>query len=289
VSSEPISPTQAPPVADHLNWRRAAIALLLSILQQGLGQIYNREPTKAIFYFVFFGGFLLLCRVLALWNTFIGFATFLVVLLGSSLFMIVDATRVALRRKTESELARVSRPTLALAFVLAIVLAIGNGSGFIFNRIITIKAFKVPSESMSPTIMFGDRIVADMHAYARTRPHRGDIIVFVGGPTRTLLFKRVAAIEGDTIEGTEQGIVLNGRLVSEPYRAPLDPNDDTSWNEFGPTRVPPGEFYVLGDNRQKSFDSRIPSFGGVKLDPSRGKALFTYWATDRTRIGKQIQ
>lgn len=278
---------QLPSTTTKLNRKKGTIALLLSILQPGLGQIYNRQPVKAIIYFTFFGALLVLYRILELWNTFVGFVTFLVVLGGAALFMIVDATWVGLQRKSGSESARVSHMNLAIAVTLATIVLVANGSGFVLDRFISIKAFKVPSISMSPTIMNGDRIIADMHAYSRTTPHRGDVVVFMlHHPMETLLVKRVVAIGGDTIEGTDQGVAVNGEIVQEPYLSPVD-STDSSGIKFKPKTIPAGEFFLLGDNLQESYDSRY--FGPVKTNDIRGKALFFYWATNHSRIGTQIR
>jgi hypothetical protein len=129
----------------------------LSVFQPGLGQIYNRQPIKAIAYFVFWGAFLLLYHALNLWNSFAGFAAFIIVLGSAALYMIVQATRVGFRHRTASVAPKGSRSTQIVAIGLAVVVIVANGSGFIWDRAIAIRAFKIPSESMSPTIRFGDR------------------------------------------------------------------------------------------------------------------------------------
>jgi signal peptidase I len=279
--------TPDPAIAGRPNWKRGAIALLLSILQTGLGQIYNRQPVKAIAYFLFLGGMFLIYRVLALWSSFAGFMSFLLVLLVVGLIAIVDATRVGLRQTPNSPFPIAPRGIQILALVLASASLIANGSGFLLDQIISVKAFKVPSISMSPTIMNGDRIIADMHAYSRTTPHRGDVVVFMlHHPMESLLVKRVVAIGGDTIEGTDQGVVVNGEIVQERYLSPVD-STDSSGIKFKPRTIPGGEFFLLGDNRQESYDSRY--FGPVKTNDIRGKALFLYWATNHSRIGTQIR
>jgi signal peptidase I len=153
---------------------------------------------------------------------------------------------------------------------------VANGSGFVWDRAIAIRAFKVPSESMSPTIRFGDRIVANMQAYAKNKPNRGDVVLFLFSPNNTLLLKRVAGVEGDTIEIDHDNVILNGVRVQEPYLEPANSAEDTLGNELGPKKVPEGTIYVLGDNRRNSYDSRY--FGVVKLGQVRGKALFIYWS-----------
>lgn len=281
------SPVPIEPDVNKSTRKRGIIAFVLSVIQPGLGQIYNGQPIKAIAYLVFWAAFLLLYLVLNLWNSFAGFAAFIIILGGTAFYMIVQATRVALRRRTVPETARVSRPIQIIAIGLAIVVIVANGSGFIWNRAIAIRAFKVPSASMSPTIRFGDRLVANMQVYAKKKPSRGDVIVFLFPPNNTLLLKRVAGVEGDAIEIDHDEVILNGVRVKEPYLEPMNSAADTSEKEAGPKMVPEGTIYVLGDNRRNSYDSRY--IGPVKLSQVRGKALFIYWSADHSRIGKAIQ
>jgi len=252
-----------------------------------LGQIYNREPVKAIVYFVFWGAFLFLYHFLNLWNSFVGFAAFLIILGGASLFMIFQATRVGFQQRTAPSSPKSSRASQIIAIGLAIVVIVANGSGFTWDRVIAIRAFKVPSVSMSPTIRLGDRIVANMQTYAKTKPNRGDVTLFLFAPTNALLVKRVAGNPGDTIEIDHDNVIRNGDRVQEPYLEPPNAADDTSRTQFGPETVPEGELYLIGDNRRNSYDSRY--FGPVKLSQIRGKALFVYWSTDHARIGKPIR
>jgi signal peptidase I len=267
--------------------KRGVIALLLSILQPGLGQIYNGEPAKAIVYYLFWGALLVLCRALGVWNRFPGFVVFITLSGGTSLYMIIQATRAGFQQKLESKSPQGSRVTAIVAIALAIVVFIANGSGFIFDRVIAIRGFTTPSVSMSPTIRLGDRIVANMQTYNKTPPNRGDVVLFLFAPTDAMLVKRVAGIAGDTIEIHQDKVIRNGVPLQEPYLLPPDPADDSSGSESGPKTVPEGEFYLIGDNRRNSYDSR--SFGTVNLSQIRGKALFVYWSTDPSRIGRPIQ
>ena len=126
-----------------------------------------------------------------------------------------------------------------------------------------------------------------MQAYTKNKPNRGDVVLFLFSPNNALLAKRVAGIEGDTIEIDHDNVILNGVRVQEPYLEPANSADDTSGSEFGPKTVPKGALYVIGDNRRNSYDSR--HFGPVKLSQVRGRALFVYWSTDHARIGKSVQ
>jgi signal peptidase I len=174
--------------------------------------------------------------------------------------------------------------SLALALVLALVV-----------RSSVVEAFWVPSGSMLPTIQIGDHLFVNKMAYALRLPlvgtklatfghlHRGDIVVFVS-PTdhSTDLIKRVIAVAGDTVQIRDKHLFINGAEVPDAHAHFVDnhirgvPRDD-----FGPVTVPPGKFFVMGDNRDQSYDSRYWGFADVNT--VKGRATFIYWSWDSTR------
>ena len=119
---------------------------------------------------------------------------------------------------------------------------------------------------MKPTLANGERFVYDM-AYSRSQTkRRGDVVIF--HHQDSLFIKRITGIPGDTIEGKQQQIFLNGHPVSE-----------LSSNAFPPVTVTAGKYFVLGDNLDMSNDSRIPGFGLVDENAIVGKALYSYQFT----------
>ena len=161
-----------------------------------------------------------------------------------------------------------------------------------------LQAFYIPSASMEPTLRNGDRVLVEKVGYRFGGPEQGDVVVFErevavpfeeddGGFVRDItdgirslfgfptegtqdFIKRVMAVGGDTIEGKEGGVYVNGELVAEPY---LPEGLDTA--TFPAYTVPEGEIFVMGDNRGNSDDSR--SFGPIDEDDIVGRAFVLIW------------
>jgi signal peptidase I len=165
----------------------------------------------------------------------------------------------------------------------------------LFIRTFIVQAFKIPSGSMIPTLQIGDHILVNKLAYGIRVPlyghylvdfgtvQRGDVIVFIFPEDRSKDFiKRVVGVAGDTVEIRGKKIFLNGKQVEDPH-AHFEGDDPqnilpASRDDFGPTRVPDNQLFVMGDNRDRSYDSRF--WGFVNLDDVRGKAFLIYWSWD---------
>ena len=155
-------------------------------------------------------------------------------------------------------------------------------------RALVFQTFWIPSSSMVPTLGVYDRIVVQKAFFTWRDVREGDIVVFshppldhCPGPQEDDLVKRVIALPGQMIYSSGNGIYVNGRLLAEPYLPRYDPlgppiPDASSQH---PYRVPPGEFYVLGDNRADSCDSRY--WGPVKGSSIVGKVVLVWWHDDR--------
>ena len=159
-----------------------------------------------------------------------------------------------------------------------------------------VQAFWVPSGSMLPTIQIGDHIFVNKLAYAVhlpligyelfsvREPARGEVVVFVSPVDHsTDLIKRIVAVAGDSVEIRNKQLYINGQLVTDPHAyfedrqiSPNGPRDN-----YGPMTVPEGKFFVLGDNRDKSYDSRFWGFADTK--DVKGRATFVYWSWDKER------
>jgi signal peptidase I len=183
-------------------------------------------------------------------------------------------------------------------------------------RTFVIQAFKIPSGSMIPTLQIGDHILVNkflmgtpvdvpftnIHLFRMPglrKPQRGDIIVFKypEDPTRDFI-KRVIGIEGDVIESKDKTLSVNGRKLVESFTQHVDssvkPYGVDRRDNFGPVTVPKESVFVMGDNRDQSYDSRF--WGFVDLPRIKGKAIIIYWSWDSdstwvrfNRIGRLIQ
>lgn len=143
-----------------------------------------------------------------------------------------------------------------------------------------IKPFQIPSESMEPTIVPGDRILVNRLAYRYGDVERGDVIVFKSPENPDIDFvKRAIAIGGDTIEVNNHMVIVNGDPLSEDYIGPwLKPNEPI----FTAREVPAGKVFVMGDNRDNSDDSRLWEEGPwLDEDAIIGEAILTYWPLTR--------
>jgi signal peptidase I len=168
-----------------------------------------------------------------------------------------------------------------------------------------VQAFYIPSASMEPTLLEGDRVLVCRICYRISDIQREDVVVFsdpaplashrgalgafvhwlgegigVAQPQNEDFIKRVIGLPGDEVELRSGQLIVNGRTVEEPY---LDPRKDD--RSYGPVRVPDGNLFVLGDNRLVSGDSRLtPAQGGVGMVPEDkviGKAFVIVWPPSR--------
>jgi signal peptidase I len=176
----------------------------------------------------------------------------------------------------------------AEAFIVALVIAL-------VVRTLFLQAFKIPSGSMEDTLLIGDHIFVNKFIYgyhipfstgrilAFTTPKRGDIVVFVFPEDKSKDFiKRVIGTPGDVVEIRRKTVYINGAPLVENYTRFADGRSGEGMvrgrDDMPPVRVPPGKLFMMGDNRDRSYDSRF--WGFVDMDAVIGKALFIYFSID---------
>jgi signal peptidase I len=131
---------------------------------------------------------------------------------------------------------------------------------------------KVEGTSMAPSLSDQERIFINKFVYRVGSIERGDVIVFWYPLDRAKSFiKRVVGMPGDLVQIREGRVYINGRRLEEPYV----PAEYADFSDYGPLRVRSGEYFVLGDHRASSNDSRM--FGPVAAGYIYGKAVFAYW------------
>lgn len=146
----------------------------------------------------------------------------------------------------------------------------------VFIVIFIVQPVKVEGTSMQPRLVDQERIFVNRFIYRFQDINRGDVVVFWYPKDRSKSFiKRILGIPGDKVEIRSGMVYVNGEKVDEPYLNPAY-RDKKS---FQPVRVPPGHYFVLGDHRNSSNDSRV--WGFVAHDLIYGKAIFSYWPVSR--------
>lgn len=178
--------------------------------------------------------------------------------------------------------------SIAIAILLALII-----------RSYIVQAFKIPSGSMEDTLAIGDHLLVNKFMYGTKipfvdkriltirDPRRGDVIVFEypEDPSKDFI-KRVIGVPGDVVEGKEKKVYVNGKLYENPHEVHKEkdiiPKEMNPRDTFGPITVPAGSYFVMGDNRDRSYDSRFWKF--VRLDQIKGLAFIKYWSWDRDKL-----
>ena len=180
------------------------------------------------------------------------------------------------------------------SIVIAVILAL-------FVRTWVVQAFKIPTGSMENNLLIGDHLLVNKFVFApnATRPeralmperdiHRGDVVVFKypDEPERDFI-KRVIGLPGETLELRNKKVYVDGKPLDEPYVHFLEPastsQEVTSFDvreRYGPVKVPAEQYFVMGDNRDNSQDSRY--WGFLPRDYVKGRALLIYWSYESGR------
>lgn len=198
------------------------------------------------------------------------------------------------RSRFEKSLAREYLESLVVALILAL-----------FIRTFLIQAFKIPTGSMETNLLIGDHLLVNKQVYSpsfgaledsllgKRRVARGHVVVFKypEDPTKDFI-KRVIGLPGESVEVRGRTVLIDGHPLDEPYAhfldSPLSPHDpefgfsaQDGRESWGPSTVPAGKVFVMGDNRDNSRDSRF--WGYLGIDQIKGRAWLVYWSYAATR------
>jgi signal peptidase I len=163
------------------------------------------------------------------------------------------------------------------------VVAVALVAAFLVKTFL-LEAFYIPSGSMIPTLEIGDRILVDKLSYDLHAVHRGDIIVFrrppadTGEPHIKDLVKRVIGLPGETIASRGNQVLIDGHVLREPWLRPGTPLGEP----IRPQVIPKGEYFVMGDNRADSADSRV--FGPIPRSLIVGRVVAIVWPLSQIRF-----
>lgn len=293
--------------------RKWWLAILLSLPFPGLGQIYNGQFKKGLQYYglFIFGVFLatlFICGGIAIAPMNLWLALFCV--LAVYLYILWDAFKTA--KKSEENFQRKSYNHWYI-YLAAIIITkfVSDPLMTRFLNTYTIKSFHIPSTTMEDTLLSGDYMLASMSDYGIRipftqkrvitdhQPKQGDLVIFKfpQDPRREFI-KRCIATEGQEVKIKDKKVFVDGKhyenshgvknMDSGTHSPTVSPRDN-----FGPYTVPEGHFFVLGDNRDNSYDSRF--WGAVPVENLLGRAIQIYFSRDEnsggnrwSRIGKTL-
>jgi signal peptidase I len=188
----------------------------------------------------------------------------------------------------QKSLIREYAESIIIAVLLALVI-----------RTYLVQAFKIPSGSMEDTLAIGDHLLVNKFIYGTKLPfgdkrlltlrdpRRGDVIVFEypEDPSKDFI-KRVIGTPGDVVEGKDKKVYVNGKPYENPHEIHKEkdiiPKEMNPRDTFGPVKVPPNSYFMMGDNRDRSYDSRF--WGFVSQDKIKGLAFIKYWSWDKERF-----
>ncbi len=155
---------------------------------------------------------------------------------------------------------------------LAALLALGV-------RTFVVQPFMIPSSSMEPTLLIGDRVLVSKFAYRLAAPKAGDVVVFVPTTDTSRDFiKRIVAVGGQSVDIRDGKVYVDGKALVEPYVNKLFPDH---YDSDAPIDVPKGMVFLMGDNRTNSEDSRY--IGPQPVSGILGRAFVIYWPLGRIR------
>lgn len=264
--------------------RKWWLAGLLSLIEPGLGQIYNGQARKGIL-FILAQLLLIPLLMLSLNSGYVLMYLSIMMILTVAYYVVVvgDAIRHAKIQASDYQLKKYNKTIIYLG-VIIVLMGFGT-SARLFIKNHYVEAFKIPAGSMEPTILIGDHILVDRQSSARS-PQRGDLVIFEypKDPSKDFI-KRVVAVGGDTVAIRDKQLYVNNKPVKEAYivhneletiPADLNPRDN-----FGPLTVPADSYFMMGDNRDRSYDSRF--WGCVEKSRIKGTVRNIYWSWDRNR------
>lgn len=187
-------------------------------------------------------------------------------------------TPAALQRNKDRQPRSSTRNVVEWVAIIAAALLVA-----VLIKTFLFQAFYIPSGSMEPTLRPGDRVLVNKLSYDLHAIHRGDIVVFkrppaeANDPTIKDLIKRVIGLPGDTISGHDGQVYINGNALKESYLP-----RGTATSDFPPSTVPKDQYFVMGDNRGNSKDSRY--IGPIAGNLIVGRAFVRVWPLSKLRL-----
>ena len=245
--------------------RKTWVAIIFSVLAPGLGHVYSGHLVRGLVFLglltmISFGkNIILLLAAQRSDNPYLALFVIIILLLTVYILAIVDAILLIRKEKDDFQLKKYNKWYIyipVLIFTFLVIKPIGLHA-------LLVQGYLMPSEGMMPTINTGDRILVDNFTYDKKKAWRGDIIVFRNPENPKIkLVKRIIGLPGETIEIRNKRVFIDGDTLREPYVVYYNLlNNKFEFYQFRdslpPTTIPEGYYFVMGDNRDCSADSRL--------------------------------
>jgi signal peptidase I len=249
--------------------RGPGIAVLLSLTMPGLGHMYSGRLARGALLLAAAVVFAICLGFTGIFFHVRGLCALLLVETAPGILIAVDAALVAARTK-EVELKRYNRWYYYVIVIVAAYAIIPLWLPLYKNYVLHGTTYQIPSASMEPTLLVGDRIVARLWPYKHgTMPKRGDVVIFPYPYDLTKLFiNRIVALEGEKLEIRNKAVFINDKQLKDPWGVYTDnrgvPGNSFSRDNLPSAIVPADCVFVMGDNRDHNLDSRFFGFVGVK-------------------------
>ncbi|HBG28373.1 MAG: signal peptidase I [Planctomycetes bacterium GWF2_41_51] len=295
----------------NINKRHTWVAVMLSLIAPGLGQVYCGKLIRGLLFIVLNTLPISLIMFVFLFKnlTVMVLGTIGLIVFGGIILIIALVDSIYLVKNIGANYVP-KEYNRWYVYLLLILIGGGGGTGgstfYVKSNIV--EAFRVPANSMYPTIKNGDRFLADKTIYKKIDPSRGDVVVYINPENRLNYIKRVVAIEGDTVEMKNNQLYVNGRMLeyqplskteletlrintgnpkfqgevfyevngSSKYAIFLSKSPaNEQMQNFQEMTVPKYNCFVLGDNRNESHDSR--NSGPIPIATIKGKANWIYF------------
>lgn len=282
--------------------RNPFLAALMSLLLPGLGQVYNGQLKKGLFFLGLLYFFICAFGLIGATRYFAGLATLLGIELILRIYIIADATITALRQKNfTAEKYNTWYGHLAIGIVIFILFIVCDAGTILGTR-----TYKIPTGSNIPTVHIGDWVIADHRAYNSRKIDYGDIVVF-RAPDGEVYLSRVVGLPGDRLALKDNVVSVNENVAAAKFvqhtsdnGIPVDEFIETLPNghsqhiyratvsnvpemaTIDSIIVPTDNYFLLGDNRDNSLDSRYR--GPIARKDILGRVIYAYWGASTDRI-----
>lgn len=264
--------------------RKPWMAVVLSIIQLGIGHVYVGSPFRGFSFLIFFYVIIFSAGALQLLVTPLGMFATTGALLVLIIAGIVDAASLARKRNNYN---RKSYNHWVVYLILTTLLW-GVWEVVTTNKeeMLGYGAYRISSSSMLPTLTPNDYFITDSRAYQSSNPKAGDVVVFVYPKDKSKKFVgRISAVENDVIEIKKGALYLNHKKVLNDYSKNSTALSDYSAH-LDAVKVPQQSVFILGDNLENSRDSRV--YGSIPYDAIVGKVRYIWFSDKIDRIGMEI-